>query len=92
MNITPVLTEKSLREAKKGFYTFWVDNKLNKGQLKKLIGEAFGVHVTEIRTLNYKKEERKNYRGKIQTKGAIKKAIVALKEKEKIALFEEKGK
>jgi large subunit ribosomal protein L23 len=92
MNIIPVLTEKSMKEAKKGFYTFWVDNKLTKGQLKKLIGEAFDVHVTEIRTLNYKKEIKRNYRGKTQTKGAVKKAMVALREKEKIALFEEKGK
>lgn len=79
MRIIPVLTEKSLDQAKEGNYTFWVDRRLNKNQIRNLVEETFGVHVTRVRTINVRGETRK-------------KATVALKEKEKINLFESKKK
>lgn len=90
--IKPVLTEKSLKQAKKGLYTFFVDFHFNKGQIKSLIEKTFDVHVKAIKTMNYKKEERKNYKGVKQVKKALKKAMVRLKDKEKIDIFDEKGK
>ena len=90
--LKPVLTEKSLRLAKRGCYTFIVNCEVDKEGVKKLVEKTFDVHVTSVRTMNYKKVTRKNYRGKIQTQKAYKKALVSLAEKEKIDLFEEKAK
>ena len=56
MKLTPILTEKSLVEAEKGNYTFWVDRRLNKYQIKKLVGEIFEVTVVNVRTINVAEE------------------------------------
>ena len=90
--IEPVLTEKSLKQAKSGFYTFEVDFHLNKQSIKTLVENTFDVHVTSIKTMNYKKKQKKNYKGIKQVTKAFKKAIISLKDKEKIDIFEEKGK
>jgi large subunit ribosomal protein L23 len=92
MIIEPVLTEKSLENAKKGSYTFFVDSHLTKYQAKKLINETFAVHVTEIRTINLKKEAKRTYSGRVKIVKAKKKVIVTLKDKEKIDIFEAKSK
>lgn len=90
IKIKPVITEKSLSEAKKGNYTFYLARDLNKEQIKKLIGETFGVDVLKVRTINLKTKRKKNFRGRIQILKPRKKAIVTLKENQKIDLFEEK--
>ena len=90
MLLKPVLTEKSMEEAKNGNYTFWVDRGLNKHQIKRLIGEVFSVTVVNVRTINLRGEKKKTYQGKVKIIKPRKKAIVTLKEKEKIDLFEEK--
>ncbi|KKS81009.1 MAG: 50S ribosomal protein L23 [Candidatus Woesebacteria bacterium GW2011_GWC1_43_10b] len=90
MKLIPVLTEKSLAEAKKGNYTFWVLPGMNKNQIKKAISQVFGVNVVSVRTMNYQGIKRRNFKGQIQTTHPRKKTIVTLKDKEKIDLFEEK--
>ena len=90
--IKPVLTEKSLKQAKNGLYTFIVDFHLDKNITRTMIEKLFNVHVISIKSMNYRKSEKKNYKGIKQTKKAIKKVIVSLKDKEKIDIFEEKGK
>jgi len=92
MKLTAVLTEKSLSDAKGGCYTFFVNRVLDKGEIKKLIEGAFGVHVTGVKTAIIKGGIKKNVRGRTQTKKAFKKAWVSLAEKEKIDIFEEKTK
>lgn len=92
MRLEPILTEKSMEGATKGNYTFWVDRRLNKYQIKKLISEVFGVTVVNVRTLNVAGEIKKTNMGKKRVIKPRKKAIVTLKEKEKIDLFEAKGK
>ena len=92
MKLEPILTEKSLSKAKKGNYTFWVDRKLNKHQIKKLVSEVFDVVVVKVRTINVAGEKKKNNKGKIKVVKPRKKAMVTLKEKEKIDLFEVKNK
>jgi large subunit ribosomal protein L23 len=92
MLLKPVLTEKSLSEAKKGNYTFWVGRGLTKNQIKRLVAEVFGVTVVNVRTINLRGEKKKTLRGRIRIIKPRKKAIVTLKEKEKIDLFEEKKK
>lgn len=90
MKIIPVLTEKSLDQAKEGNYTFWVDRRLNKNQIRKLIEEAFGVHVIRVRTINVRGETKRTFQGRKTVIKPRKKAMVTLKEKEKIDLFETK--
>lgn len=90
MKLTPIFTEKSMSAAKEGFYTFWVDPRLDKNEIKKAIEQAFDVHVTRVRAINFKKNFRKNLRGETVTAKSRKKAIVSLKGDEKIDLFAEK--
>ena len=92
IKLIPHLTEKSLKQAKNGLYTFLVDFHLDKREIRSLIEKTFKVHVISIKTMNYKKTERKNSKGIKQTNKAYKKTMVKLKDKEKIEIFEEKGK
>lgn len=92
LKLKPVLTEKSLKQAKKGLYTFLVDCHVTKNISKLIIEKMFNVHVTSIKSINYKKIVSRNNRGIKQTKKALKKVLVSLKDKEKIDIFEEKGK
>jgi large subunit ribosomal protein L23 len=88
--IKPVLTEKGLNDAKKGKYSFYVDPKLSKFQIKKVLFDLFGVHVTSVKTANIKGLIKRDSRGKYRKVAGKKKAVVALKAKETIDLFETK--
>lgn len=90
MKFIPILTEKSLQLAKQGKYSFWVNRNLIKKEIKKLIGEIFSVNVISVRTMNYKGGVKTNSKRRKITIRARKKAIVLLKEGEKIGLFETK--
>lgn len=90
LKIKPIITEKSLSEAKKGKYTFAVSLSLDKEKIKRLIENIFKVKVKDIRTIRYKKEVKRNYLGRKISKSGFKKAIVSLSGKDKIDLFEEK--
>lgn len=92
MNIEPVITEKTTKLAEEGKYTFRVNSGLNKFQIKKLIEDVFKVHVTGVHTQKIGGHTKKNLKGKIRVNLPFKKAIVSLKEKEKIELFETKKK
>ncbi len=93
MNITPILTEKSLSLAKDGGYSFILDKGLAKPEIVKLINQVYGVHVTKVRTMNYKAGEKRNNRGRRVEIKAFKKVIVNLAKDEKIDAFEvKKGK
>ena len=94
MKLIPVLTEKSLEQAKAGSYTFWVDSGLTKREIKEAIEKVFKVNVTGVKTINYKSRRERDFRGKIKQILSRRKAIVRLQEKEKIDLFEveKKGK
>ena len=88
--IKPVFTEKSSKMAKEGKYTFWVDRGLTKNAIKALVAKQFGVHVVGIKTISVAGEVKRNVKGKKITVKGAKKAIVTLKAKEKIDVFEEK--
>jgi len=88
LKLTPVLTEKSLRNAKEGLYTFRVDSSLTKNQIKELVNRVFKVNVTRVRTIKEQAVTKKNWAGRVKKVMPSKKAIVALKEKEKIEVFE----
>ncbi|ACU78984.1 50S ribosomal protein L23 [Mycoplasma mycoides] len=79
----PVLTEKSFAGHKDNVYTFLVDKKANKVQIKKTFEEIFEVKVESVRTVNYDAKEKRlgKYVGK---KPSYKKAIITLKEGQKL--------
>ena len=81
----PVVTEKSMKNANNGIYTFKVDRRATKKQIKKTIEEQFGVHVKKINTLVTKPKDRRvgKYTGKTKI---YKKAIVSLKDGETIEM------
>lgn len=88
--LEPIITEKSTKLAEDGKYTFRVEFGLNKFQIKKLIEEVFGVHVTSVRTAKIAGEKKRTILGRKRIIKPSQKAIVTLKEKEKIDLFETK--
>ena len=81
----PVVTEKSMKNAEKNIYTFKVDKRATKTQIKKTIQAQFGVHVKTINTLITKPKDKRvgKYTGKTKT---YKKAIVSLKDGETIEI------
>jgi len=89
MKLRPVLTEKSMGEAKKGNYTFFVEKNMNKRQIRKMIEEIFEVSVVKVRTMNVAGEVKRTNMGKKRIIKPKKKAIVTLEGKDKIDLFGE---
>ncbi len=90
MKIEPVISEKSMRLAGEGKYTFRVERNMNKFQIRELIEKIFGVNVTRIWTVKVPGETKRTAKGRKKIILPGKKAIVTLKEKEKIDLFETK--
>ncbi|ATZ18517.1 50S ribosomal protein L23 [Williamsoniiplasma somnilux] len=79
----PVLTEKSYLGHAGNVYTFLVDKKANKTQIKKTFEEIFEVKVETVRTMNYSGKDKRM--GKFVGKtNAYKKAIIVLKDGEKL--------
>lgn len=84
-----MFTEKSLREAKLGTYTFRVESGMDKKQIAAKIAQLFGVTVTGVRTARTGPEKGRNAKGRKFSKAAVKKAMVTLKSGDKIDIFEE---
>ena len=81
----PVITEKSENARNEGKYTFKVDPRANKIEIKEAIEKIFNVKVKAIRTLNVKPKKRRvgRYTG---LTNRYKKAIVTLAEGQTIDL------
>lgn len=83
--LEPVITEKTTDLNQHNVYTFKVNKKATKTQVKKAIEEAFGVKVKKVNTINTtpKKKRVGRYAGKTQS---IKKALVFLEEGQSIEI------
>lgn len=83
----PIITEKSYDLMNQGKYTFEVDKKANKIEIKKACEVLFDVKVSKVNVINVKNKTRRvgRYEGKVP---AIKKAIVTLAEGQTIEQFE----
>ena len=81
----PVVTEKSQAAKEQGKYTFKVDPKATKLEIKEAVEKIFNVKVKEIRTINVKVKKRRvgRYTG---LTNRSKKAIVTLAEGQTIDL------
>jgi large subunit ribosomal protein L23 len=91
--VRPLITEKMTNiSTDSGKYGFIVNPKANKIQIKQAIEKKFDVHVIDVKTINHPGKIKSQFRksGKFEGKTAkFKKAIVTLKEGEKIELFEQ---
>jgi len=84
----PVVTEKSMTAMADRKYTFIVDIKANKSQIKRAVQDVFGVEVEEVKTIRYNGKPKRQgvHFGK---RADYKKAIVKLSENSKgIEFFE----
>lgn len=73
----PVLTERSTEQMADKKYTFIVDRKANKSEIRRAVEEIFGVKVVRVNTLNVKGKLKRygRYSGYTAQK---KKAVVTL--------------
>ena len=80
--IKPIITEKATSDSElNNRYTFLVDTKANKVEIKKAIESSYGVNVNKVRTMNYGPERKtKHTKTGIQNAktNALKKAIVQI--------------
>lgn len=86
--IKPIITEKSMEDMAEGKYTFMVDRKSNKTEIKKAVETVFDVKVEKVNTMNMLgKMKKQGYTS--GRRSAWKKAIVKLVEGSKgIEFFE----
>jgi large subunit ribosomal protein L23 len=81
------LTEKGTRQGEKlNQYTVVADRRANKTQIRHAVQELFKVSVTKINTLNVRGKARRKRTVQAGTTSTWKKAIVTLKEGQKISL------
>ncbi len=86
--ISPRITEKSVKLMDKGVYTFNVSKDANKTEVAKAVKEIFKVEPLKVRIVNYPAKLKRSYRtGKIGRKSGGKKALVYLKEGDKISII-----
>lgn len=85
--IAPVVSEKSYAGVQDKRYSFFVDLRATKSQIKSAIEEVFNVTVVKISTSNIKSKPRRLGRS-IGRSSRRKKAVVTLSKKDKIDFFE----
>jgi large subunit ribosomal protein L23 len=87
----PIVTEKMTALETRRQYAFEVERDANKIEIQKAIEKKFNVNITSIRTINIKGKQKTQMtrRGRFTGKTSQwKKAIITLKEGEKIEFFE----
>ncbi|GAA5167536.1 50S ribosomal protein L23 [Ornithinimicrobium tianjinense] len=77
--LAPVVSEKSYALLDQGKYTFIVDPRANKSEIKKAVESIFGVKVSSVHTLNRQGKTRRTRFGLGKRKDT-KRAIVTLRE------------
>ena len=89
--LKPIITEKATHDSELlNRYTFLVDTRANKVEIKKAVEAACGVNVEKVRTLNYGPERKVRFTKTGIQKGktnATKKAIVQVAEGENIDFY-----
>jgi len=83
----PLITEKSTMIQAEGKYAFEVAGAANKSQIKQAVEKAFKVKVTAVNVMTVPGKSRRRGRQQLPAR-PWKKAIVTLKEGDKIELFE----
>ena len=87
--IRPVVSEKSYGLLDDGVYTFVVDPRATKIEIRQAIESIFGVRVLKVATLNRKGKRKRNRRTfTYGSRPDTKRAIVTLVAGDRIDLFE----
>ncbi len=86
----PVITEKSnFQSDVLGQYTFEVDRRANKHQVKQAVETVFDVTVERVRIINVPAKRARRYgRREVVRKAGWKKALITLKPGDRIEIFE----
>lgn len=84
--LRPIVTEKSVALSAENKYTFAVDPKANKIEIRSAIEHIFKVKVLKVNTLNVKGKPKRWGRKYHGHKSDWKKAVVTLKQGDKIEL------
>ena len=85
----PLVTEKATSQLALGRYVFEVDRRAAKPEIARAVEEAFGVHVTQVKTSMVRgKSKRSGRLRRLVKRSDWKKATVELQEGEKIDLLE----
>ncbi len=77
--LSPVVSEKSYSLIDQGKYTFEVDPRSNKTEIKIAVEQVFGVKVAAVNTISRKGKTRRTRFG-IGRRKDVKRAIVTLRE------------
>lgn len=87
---SPIITEKTYALSQDKVYTFLVDPKATKGQIKDAVEQTFGVTVTDVHTtITHGKMKRSRTRQGASSRSTDKKkAFVRIKKDQTIELFE----
>ena len=85
--VEPWVTERTHNIMSLGKYVFRVHKRANKMGVRRAIESAYGVTVEKVNIINIPSKSRRSGRS-VGTKPGFKKAIVSLKEGDKIDLFE----
>ena len=80
--IKPVVTERSMENMESKRYTFKVDTRANKSEIKKAVETIFGVKVKQVNTMNIT-GKKKRMGANVGKRPDWKKAIVTLTEDSK---------
>lgn len=83
----PLVTEKSTNLHAENKYSFVVDSRANKWQIKKAVEEIFDVKVVAVNTLRYSGKKRRQGRTEGYT-AQWKKAVVTLAPEHQIEIFD----
>jgi len=87
--LKPIITEKSVSQPTE--YVFKVNKKASKGSVANEVEKLYGVNVVDVRTMIVRgKKKRLGRTNKYKTAENWKKAIVSLKDGQKIEVFEQK--
>jgi len=83
----PIVSERSMDLLEQNKYSFYVDPKANKIEIKYAVEELFNVTVMAVNTMNVKGKPKRmgRYTGRTANR---KKAIVTLKQGDKIEIME----
>ena len=85
--IKPIVSERSMDLTEHGKYSFYVNSDANKIEIKYAVQELFKVTVTDVNTMNVKGKTKRMGKHLGRTSDR-KKAIVTLKQGDKIEIFE----
>ena len=84
--LKPIVSEKSYGLMDTGAYTFEVDPRANKTEIKVAVEKIFGVKVTAVNTLNRKGKTRRTRNGLGKRKNT-KRAVVSVAAGQSIDIF-----